>query len=358
MKTARNQYIVILLALCLILTSCIPTPEPTTVPVTSTPSPGPGTSLIQVYFSNPTDPNAHNYEGGPDVTLAAAIDSARLSVDVAAYSLNLWSIRNALIRASRRGVTVRMVMESDNMDGSEVQDLLDAGIPIIGDQQEGLMHDKFIVIDRSEVWMGSMNYTTNGAYLDNNNLVHISSGKLAENYSTEFEQMFTEHLFGPEKVSNVPYPRLNLNGTTVENYFSPNGGIANRIVALIRNAKKSIHFMAYSFTADDIGGAIRDQAHAGIVVSGVMDDGQINSNQGTEYDAFKQAGVDVRRDGIDGLMHHKVIIIDESIVITGSYNFTASAETRNDENVIIIFNPDVAAQYMNDFWRVYVMAKP
>jgi phosphatidylserine/phosphatidylglycerophosphate/cardiolipin synthase-like enzyme len=359
MKTARNRYIVILLAICLILTACVPsTPEPTTVPITSTPPPGPATGWLQIYFTNPTDPNAHNYEGGPDQTLAAAIDSARLSVDMAAYSLNLWSIRNALVRAARRGVTVRMVMESDNMDGSEVQDLLDAGIPIIGDQQEGLMHDKFVIIDRSEVWIGSMNYTTNGAYLDNNNLLRIVSDQLAKNYSTEFEQMFTEHLFGPEKISDTPYPRLNLDGTTVENYFSPQDGIARHIVELVRNAKKSIHFMAFSFTSDDIGNAIRDQAQAGIVVSGVMDEGQINSNQGTEYDAFKQAGVDVRRDGIDGMMHHKVIIIDESIVITGSYNFTASAETRNDENVLIIFNADVAARYMSEFWSIYAMAKP
>ncbi len=358
MKTARNQYIIILLILCLILTSCIPTPTPTTVPVTSTPPPGPGPSWLQIYFTNPTDPEAYDYNGGVDEDLAAAIDSARLSVDVAVYNLNLWSIRDALIHAERRGVTVRMVMESDNMDGEEVQDLLDAGIPIIGDQHEGLMHDKFVIIDRSEVWVGSMNYTTNGAYLDNNNLLRIRVEKLAKNYSTEFEEMFTDRLFGSEKASDTPYPRLFLDGTTVENYFSPNGGIANRIVELVRGAKKSIHFMAFSFTSDDIGQAVRDQAFMGLTVSGVMDADQVKSNEGTEYDAFKQAGLNVRLDGIDGLMHHKVIIIDESIVITGSYNFTNSAETRNDENVFIISNPVVAAQYMNEFWRVYPMATP
>jgi phosphatidylserine/phosphatidylglycerophosphate/cardiolipin synthase-like enzyme len=68
--------------------------------------------------------------------------------------------------------------------------------------------------------------------------------------------------------------------------------------------------------------------------------------------------VDVRRDGIAGLMHHKLILIDDSIVITGSYNFTNSAETRNDENVIILFNTEAAARYLDEFWRVYAMAKP
>ena len=105
--------------------------------------------------------------------LAAAIDGARLSVDVAAYSLNLWSIRDTLIHAHQRGAVVRMVMESDNMDDLEVQDLMDAGIPVVGDQHEGLMHDKFVIVDRAEVWTGSMNYTVGEAYTDNNDLIRI-----------------------------------------------------------------------------------------------------------------------------------------------------------------------------------------
>ena len=78
----------------------------------------------------------------------------------------------------------------------------------------------------------------------------------------------------------------------------------------------------------------------------------------TEYDPFQQAGLDVRLDGnLNGLMHHKVIIIDQKIVITGSYNFTAAAETTNDENVVIIFSPEVAAQYLQEFQRVYPQAQ-
>ena len=89
-----------------------------------------------------------------------------------------------------------------------------------------------------------------------------------------------------------------------------------------------------------------------------MDDEQIISNQGTEYDAFMQAGLDVRRDGNPGLMHHKVIIIDRSIVITGSYNFSASAETSNDENVVIIHSADAAGRYLAEFQRIYDQAQP
>ena len=115
-------------------------------------------------------------------------------------SLNLWSIRDALLHAHQRGVVVRLVMESDNMDTSEVQDLLDAGIHIIGDQREGLMHDKFVVIDRSEVWTGSMNYTVTGAYKDNNNLLLIRSAQLTKNC---FRIPVLEYFFAGSNLNDI-----------------------------------------------------------------------------------------------------------------------------------------------------------
>jgi phosphatidylserine/phosphatidylglycerophosphate/cardiolipin synthase-like enzyme len=144
----------------------------------------------------------------------------------------------------------------------------------------------------------------------------------------------------------------------VEIYFSPDDGVAAKILKLIQNAKKSIYFLAYSFTSNDLGNAIRQRAADGLTVAGVMDDGQVDTNLGTQYDPFMQAGLDVRRDGNPGLMHHKVMIIDREIVITGSYNFSKSAETTNDENEIIIHSADAAGRYLAQFQRVYDQAKP
>ncbi|MDO9348528.1 MAG: phospholipase D-like domain-containing protein, partial [Anaerolineales bacterium] len=233
-----------------------------------------------------------------------------------------------------------------------------AGIPILGDRREGLMHDKFVVIDRQEVWSGSMNFTTGGAYKDDNNLIRILSVEVALDYTTEFDEMFVDDKFGPATVADTPYPNPTIDGTPLEIYFSPDDGVAARLVELIQSAQESIYFLAYSFTSNDIGAAVIERAGAGVTVAGVMDAGQVNSNQGTEYDPFRQAGLDVRLDGSAGLMHHKLFIIDGKIVITGSYNFSASAEERNDENVVIIFNPDVAAQYLTEFQRVYAQAQP
>lgn len=313
---------------------------------------GQGT-FFELYFTDPANPASKQQTGGIEQALIASIDAARLSVDVAIYSLSLRELGNALLRARDRGVAVRVVMESDNRERSLPQTLIEAGIPILGDRREGLMHDKFVVIDRSEVWTGSMNFTSDGAYNDNNNLIHIRSVKVAENFLTEFEEMYTDDLFGPDSLAATPNPSVTVDGVQVETYFSPDDGVASRILELLQGAQESVYFLAYSFTSDPIAQVLRDKHSAGLTVQGVMDDSQIQSNQGTEYDSFLQAGMDVRRDGNKGLMHHKVIIIDRSIVITGSYNFTGSAEDRNDENVVIFFSPDIARWFLAEFNRVF-----
>lgn len=309
--------------------------------------------FYEIYFTDPYNPAGAREEGGPDAPLVAAIDAARISVDVAAYSFSLYSIEQALIRAQNRGVSVRMVMESDNMDSAAVQVLLDAGIPIVGDQRKGLMHDKFMVIDRTDVWAGSMNFTTQGTYADNNNLLRIHSTKFAEDYTVEFEEMFTRDFFGPDAIAKTPNQSMLIDGVPVEVYFSPDDHVARRIVKLLREARHSIIFMAYSFTANDFGDVIVQKAQEGLKVQGVMEDVQAKSNTGTEYDAFLAAGLPVYLDGNEGQMHHKVIIIDGEIVITGSYNFTASAERSNDENVVIIHDTQIAIWFLTEFQRVY-----
>jgi phosphatidylserine/phosphatidylglycerophosphate/cardiolipin synthase-like enzyme len=365
-----------IIAFLILMTACesttptatiAPPSDLTPVPVTETSVPlkeiplGAGYGMdggwYQLYFTDPLSPLASQKTGGPDGPLAEAIDAARLSVDVAAYSLSLNSIRDALLRAHDRGVQVRMVMESENMDRSDPQKLKDAGIPMLGDRREGLMHNKFIVIDKSEVWLGSMNFTDSGAYADNNNLMRIRSVKLAEDYTKEFEEMFVDDKFGADVVAETPYPRVTIDGTPIDVYFSPDDGVQASLLDVINNARESIYFMAFSFTSDELGEAIRKRAEENVIVLGVMESEQINSNAGTEFDQFQQAGLDVKRDGNEGQMHHKVMIIDDDTVALGSYNFTNNAETRNDENLIVVYNKEIAAQFMAEFKRVYAQAK-
>ena len=359
------------LVACILLSACgnilqMPTPE---VDVTQRATPGTHVTPIELqsgygvrgawyelYFTDPASPLASQATGGVDGPLVEAIDAARLSIDVAAYSLSLNSVRNALLRAHDRGVTVRMVMETGNMDRSDPKIMMEAGIPIVGDNSDGLMHNKFVVIDKSEVWLGSMNFTDSGTYEDNNNLMRIHSTEMAENYGKEFEEMFVENAFGEKVVPETPHPVVTIDETRIDVFFSPDDGVLNALVPLLNSAKQSIHFLAFSFTSNELGDIVRAKAEAGLTVAGVMDEEQISSNQGTEFDPFQQAKLDVLIDGIAGLMHHKVIIIDEKIVAFGSYNFSKSAEERNDENLLIVYDADIAKQFILEFGRVWKQA--
>jgi phosphatidylserine/phosphatidylglycerophosphate/cardiolipin synthase-like enzyme len=367
---SQNRFISLLFMTALVLSACGEVTQTPPPEVDVTPTPGTGLTPIELevgygvkgawfelYFTDPTNPLSPQGTGGVDSPLVKAIDAARLSVDVAAYSLSLNSVRFALINAHNRGVTVRIVMESTNMDRSDPQALIAAGIPIVGDEQQGLMHDKFMVIDKSEVWLGSMNFTDSGTYDDNNNMIHILSTKVAENYSVEFKEMFEDHKFGPDVVAETPNPTVTLDGTKIDIYFSPDDGVLNALAPLLNSAEESIYFLAYSFTSNDLGAIVRGKNEAGLTVQGVMDEEQVKSNQGTEYDPFLQAGVNVRIDGIEGLMHHKVFIIDGKIVAFGSYNFSQSAEVNNDENLIIIYNEAIAQQFLLEFQRVWKVTR-
>jgi phosphatidylserine/phosphatidylglycerophosphate/cardiolipin synthase-like enzyme len=370
--TLYYRFLFLIISMSLLLSACgnvppIPTLE-TNLPLTPTS----GTSVtpielqagygvrgswFELYFTNPASPLSPQGTGGVDGPIVEAIDAARLSVDVASYSLSLNSVRNALLRAHDRGATVRVVMESSNMDRSDPEILIEAGIPIIGDNRDGLMHDKFIIIDRAEVWLGSMNFTDGGAYEDNNNLMRIRSTKMAENYIKEFEEMFLDDQFGEQIVPETPHPTLTIDGTRVDTFFSPDDGVLAALVPVLESAQESIYFLAYSFTSNQLGEIVRQQAEAELMIGGVMDDEQVRSNQGTEFDPFRQADLDVRIDGIDGLMHHKVFIVDEQIVVMGSYNFSQNAEERNDENLLIIYDPVIAEQFIFEFQRVHEQAQ-
>lgn len=319
-------------------------------------TPEPESGWIQVYFTAPGADRDVPFRGGPDENLARDIDEARYSVDVAVLRLDLWSVRDALIRAYRRGVTVRVVTESDYLDEDEIEDLMAEGIEVQTDGRDSLMHHKFVVIDGLDVWTGSMNLTVNGAYRNDNNLVRIRSPLIAEDYRREFEEMFLEHRYGSLSQADTPHRSVEVDGSQVEVWFAPDDGVAARLVELLRGAEERIEIMAFAFTLDALGSVVAERSAEGVWVRGVIEADQAG-DPGTEFDFLRKMGVDLRVDGNPNSMHHKVIILDGRVVITGSYNFSHNAEQINDENLIIIHNAELAAQYETEFERVFGLAK-
>lgn len=325
---------------------------------------GTAQDLIEVYFTDPKYPDIKEARhGGLDLILAADISEARSSVDVAAYDFDLESVARALVDAHERGVKVRMVTDSDNASERAVRQLKTIGIQIVEDEREALMHNKFVVIDEEVVWTGSWNLTENGTYRNNNNAVRIVSDLLAENYTVEFEEMFADRQFGPESPFNTPHRQVTLKHgaseeeTRIESFFAPDDQVADRLLEQVKNAKKSIRFMAFSFTDDRLGEEVKKKDKLGLKVQGVFEE-RGSETEHSEYGLFDRARprLDVLLDGNPYMMHHKVIILDNKTVILGSYNFTRSASDFNDENILFIHDPDIATLFREEFDRVYKQA--
>lgn len=330
----------------------------------ATPSPAvenPGSTSAawyQLYFTDPdTTAELDNPSGGIPDKVAASLDTAQKTIDVAIYEFDWLPLADALLRAALRDVRVRLVTDTDSLEEEPIKTLQQAGIEVVDDERGAIMHDKFVVIDGNTIWTGSMNFTRNDAYRNNNSFMRLTSTRLAQNYTAEFEEMFTEHQFGPTSPANTPNPTVTINGTLIENYFSPDDGVAAHILDVLNSAQSSLYFMAFSFTRSDFSDVLIEKANAGVTVQGVFETRQIAAGGDAAWNALTQANVDVRQDGNKYNLHSKVFIVDEQIVVMGSYNFSGNAEDSNDENVLIIHNPEIAAAYFAEWQKVWEKAE-
>jgi phosphatidylserine/phosphatidylglycerophosphate/cardiolipin synthase-like enzyme len=307
-------------------------------------------SFYTVYFTDPASYPSGATTGGIEENLIALINEAQSSIDFAVFEFNLQDVADALIAAHQRGVQIRAVYDNEHTaDDPQMQQLIDAGIPATPDQRGAFMHNKFFVIDRSIVWTGSWNVTINDTFRNNNNAIVIRSSRLAENYTAEFEEMFNGQ-FGPTSPSQTPNPIFTLDGIRIENYFAPEDDVMPRIVEVVSQAARTIHFMAFSFTDNSLADAMISRAQAGVEVIGIFEQRGANT-ESSSCPPMLNAGLDVRLDGNPRTFHHKVIIIDGSIVVLGSFNFSANATQSNDENLLIFYDPNLAALYEAEFNR-------
>jgi phosphatidylserine/phosphatidylglycerophosphate/cardiolipin synthase-like enzyme len=104
-----------------------------------------------------------------------------------------------------------------------------------------------------------------------------------------------------------------------------------------------------------MGGTILAREQAGVDVAGIFEQ-RGSETEYSELPAMYCAGLPVRQDGNSRTFHHKVLIIDRQIVVTGSFNFSKNADEGNDENVIVVQNAEIAAEYLKEFDRRWAEA--
>lgn len=360
------------------------------------------TGEIKVFFNKPVDASLSRngavatVVNNIDEIFASYIDRATTSVDVCIYNANIAGsakIATALQNARARGVQVRYIF------GGELANLahpLLNNIPRMRDrnasgpaalQRTGTgNHNKFIVIDpnsrlNSYVITGSGNFTNNGLFDDPNNFLIIQDQALARAYRAEFDEMWGEgpvnpnstqaspshsdfdrqarSRFGGQKIKNTP-SKFIIGDRLVELYFSPTDGPTNAIRNAIYSTDNDLRFGLLILTADELRVPIDSMQNVGWDVKGLIEDENAvadNVVSGSDFIWLRDRGVNVQSypSGATRQFHHKYAVIDavrttsDPMVITGSFNWTSSAENNNDENLLIIHDAKIANMFRQEF---------
>ncbi len=342
---------------------------------------------IRVYFNSPVDesvatgPIAQNIGTFIDDTLVNYINRAQSTIDFAIYNIGdppsgVADIAAALNAAADRGVRVRVIYEEENLNygliltNEKVKKFKTPSGP-----DYTIMHNKFLVFDadhptRSFVWTGSTNFSAQQVNQDPNNVIIIQDQSLAKAFVMEFEEMWgstgpnpnpANAKLGKFKSDNTPHEFV-VGGRRLQCYFSPSDGVNNRIIQTIRSADRNLMMGLMLVTREDLANAIKDRISAGVSAFGVWDD-TTNSGAVRAWNVLAPVmGDKLRVEGTKDIFHHKYLIVDhgqldfDPLVLTGSHNWTASADTDNDENTVIVHDPTVANLYFQQFNYAYKKA--
>lgn len=313
-----------------------------------------------VFFNEPNgSSDSATYVNGIDVPLADAIGQVQNTLDIAAFEMNNEVIVEAIVEAHERGVTVRIV--TDDEHGIEDKDgilqlVKDLGVPVVDDDRSALMHNKFMIMDSAAVWTGSWNYTVNGTYRNNNNAIVFQNEDAVAAYQVEFDEMFKDHEFGSTS-TDQGVMSFSQGGIDVTVIFAAEADEVPEINKFIKAAKSNIRIMTFVFSSDELGDAMIEMIDKGVKVQGVFE----NRNSTADWSELPRlhcAGGEMRQDGNRYTLHHKVFIIDDDTVVTGSFNYSDNALSSNDENVVIIKSKDIAALYIDEWQRMWDAASP
>jgi cardiolipin hydrolase len=138
----------------------------------------------------------------------------------------------------------------------------------------------------------------------------------------------------------------------IEAYFSPGPNCLNHILDLIRKASTNLDICVFTISDDRIRNVLVDAWNRGLEIRILTDNFKV-FDEGSDIEFLFDNGIPVKVDNTENHMHHKFMIVDDEIVLTGSYNWTRSAEKYNQENVVSIRNVTAAKQFISEFEHLW-----
>ena len=294
------------------------------------------------------------------------VDNAKESIDIAIFGYDeIPAVTEALQRAKSRNVKIRFVYdEKYNTADSYYKDNVKIAAlaqstgsdrnPDSKNLSNMLMHNKFIIFDKSIVYTGSMNFSPTGiSGYDVNDVIILNSKEIAGLYTKEFEQMLGGK-FHTAKEKLTEDRIFNINGSVVEVYFSPKDKTTDRIVQILNNAKHYIFMPVFLITNSKIAKSMIDAKHRGVDVRVILDANGVYTRN-SKHSELRNNGILLKTENYAGKLHSKMIVVDDEYLITGSMNFSNSGENKNDENLLIIKDNRIAKLHKDFFLYLWTM---
>jgi phosphatidylserine/phosphatidylglycerophosphate/cardiolipin synthase-like enzyme len=271
----------------------------------------------------------------------AAIDRAESSILVTTYTMTDFKIIEGLRKKSERGVSVKVICDPEACP-KDIDERLGPKVERIYSVEKGLLHRKILIIDGKEVWLGSANLTRDSFRVHGNLVVALNDAELAEEIRLRLEE------------KRAKKQLFLVGGQDVELWFTPYDREATeRLKQLIRSAKKTIKVAMFTFTRRDLAFELIQAYKKGIDVQVVIDG---NSGKGAGkaiVNLLEREGVPVFLSQGTQLLHHKMMIVDDDILVNGSANWTLAAFTKNADCFLVISDLNEAQKHkLNRLWNV------
>lgn len=301
--------------------------------------------------------------GAPDDLEKVIVDfisGAGRRLDIAVQELDSRPIADAIIAARQRKVTVRLVLEGDYLSSSrwradpyasggshepnrEIHSaMLRTAINVKSDFNTKIFHQKFIVRDYDTVLTGSTNFTHTGVTGNLNHLVVIEDSDIAKIYSREFREIMQGHFGKLNEGHDAKPPEKTISGIPTKVLFAPDHSPEMEIMKQMLKARRRIDFAVFTFSqSSGIDDAMLSAAGGGIKIKGAVDGLSSNSSWAATHQLVGAPNIslfNVPKQATVNKLHHKLMVIDERVVIVGSFNYTGPANRLNDENIIILGN--------------------
>ncbi len=275
------------------------------------------------------DRNKRNYE-----YLLKELKKAEKYIYMSLYDIELQEFYEALKQKANEGLEIKIVTEADNKNYYTEKLDRNEKIELKYDGNYRLMHNKFIIIDGYLLITGSTNFSDNGINYNNNNLLFVYNNELTENYMLEFKEQFENESFGKKGKDEKAFQDIKMINGEINSYFTPDENYQEIILNYIEKAEEEIKVMIFTFTDSKIAQALADAYKRGVEVKVITETFQSGSRWSV-YGGYQNEFPFIL-DKNYKTFHHKLFLIDDKHILTGSYNFTKSALEYNDENAVII----------------------